>query len=88
MRQHGHHRLGAVDEASPSGLGIDGDLGQPLGVGLHLKAAVGEQEGAGVAQIAVGHVHDEEGADHLRAGGSLQDLEGRAQHVAGGMAGA
>ena len=41
-----------------------------------------------MAQVAVGHVHDEERAHHLRARSGLQDLQGRAQHVAGGVAGA
>ena len=88
MRQHGDDRLGIGEQRPPRGLGIDGDLGQTVGIGLHFQAAVGEEEGAVVAQVAVGHVHDEERAHHLRAGSGLQDLQGRAQHVAGGVAGA
>ena len=72
MRQHGDDWLGIGEQRPPRGLGIDGDLGQTVGIGPHLQAAVGEEEGAVVAQVAVGHVHDEERAHHLRAGSGLQ----------------
>ena len=85
MRQQRHGGLGA-HERLPRLRGVHGDVRELFGIGLHFQAAVREQERPLLAQVAVGHHHDEERADQLHARRGLEDLQAGAQHVARGMA--
>ncbi len=77
--------LGAHEGAPGLGRG-NGDLREGVGIGVLVEANVGEDEGAVVTILAVGHTHDHEAGYQLGPGGGLQDLQCGAQSVGGGVA--
>ena len=56
-------------------------MGKSLLVRVHLKSAVGEEEGAVASEVAIGNHHDEERTDELHARCGFEDLKARAQYV-------
>ena len=78
--------LDLAHEGLPGVGGGDGDLGELIGGGGDVEAAVGEDHGAVGAEVRRLGAHDHEGAHELGAGGGLQDLKGGAQRIGGRMA--
>ena len=86
-RQHRHAR-GRLHERRPAARRLHGDLSELVGAGVGVEGAVGEEEGAVLAIGAVGQGNLKERGHERHARGTLENLQRRPEHVAGGVAGA
>ena len=82
--QHRHTRIHAQQRLA--GLrGRNGDIRQLLAGRVDVHGAVAEHQHAVVAVLLVLHFHQEAGRNGLDARGTLDDLQCRTKHIAGGV---
>ncbi len=86
--EHGHLRVLAGHKGAPRLGRGDSNLGELVGSGVDIQAAVGKQERALCAVLGGLGAHDKEGRNKLSARCGLKDLKSRTQGVCGGVAGA